>query len=45
MNHTEIVEASWLKSICHRRDLTGELPVVVGLSFCRRDVLDQSNPD
>ena len=34
------MEASWFKSGIHRGALTGELPVVVCLSFCRRDVSD-----
>jgi hypothetical protein len=29
------VEAGWFKSDLHRGGLTGELPVVVCLSFCR----------
>jgi hypothetical protein len=34
------MEAGWFKSDHHRSDLTGELPVVVCLSLCRRDVAD-----
>ena len=34
------MEAVWFKSGLHRVGLTGELPVVVCLSFCRRDVPD-----
>ena len=34
------MEASWFKSDRHRGGLTGELPVMVCLSFCRRDVAD-----
>ena len=34
------MEAVWFKSGPHRGGLTGELPVVVCLSFCRRDVSD-----
>ena len=34
------MEAVWFKSGPHRGGLTGELPVVVCLSFCRRDVPD-----
>lgn len=34
------MEASWFKSCHHRGGLAGELPVIVCLSFCRRDVAD-----
>ena len=34
------MEAVWFKSDCHRSGLTGELPVVVCLSFRRRNVPD-----
>ncbi len=34
------MEAGWFKSDLHRGGLTGELPVVVCLSFCRWDVPD-----
>ena len=35
------MEAIWFKSGRHRGDLTGELPVVVCLSLCWRDVADR----
>ncbi len=35
------VEAVWFKSHLHRGGLTGKLPVVVCLSFCRRDISDR----
>ena len=34
------MEAVWFKSGRHRGDLTGEMPVVVCLSFCGRYVAD-----
>ena len=34
------MEAVWFKSGCHRGGLTGEVPVIVCLSLCRRDVAD-----
>jgi hypothetical protein len=36
----EFMEAIWFKSGRHRGDLTGEMPVVVCLSFCGRYVAD-----
>ncbi len=34
------MEAGWFKSDLYRGGLTGELPVVVCLSFCREDASD-----
>ncbi len=36
------MEAIWFKSGRHGSGLTGELPVVVCLSLCRRDIADGS---
>ena len=40
LNRPGFVEAGWFKSDLHRGGLTGELPIVVCLSLCRRYVSD-----